>query len=175
MRIDSQDRKRIDGQRSGTALAFSAMAPWERPAFAAHLILSHPQRLALWSVPTIVASCRHCGLEATDAQSRRSAVSISSLTNGAWGEHRQQGKIMAKVVAYDANPWVRLSNLPQFPAPVRGASATIQPVQRVKPSIPTDQLSFRTHERGDEILPWQINQSNREPMFGNGPRGRGNR
>jgi hypothetical protein len=31
--------KRIDGQRSGTALAFSAVAPWERPGLAAHLIL----------------------------------------------------------------------------------------------------------------------------------------
>ena len=70
MRIDSQDRKRIDGQRSGTALAFSAVAPWERPGLAAHLILSHPQRLALWSVPTIVTSCRHCGLQATHGQSR---------------------------------------------------------------------------------------------------------
>jgi hypothetical protein len=30
----------------------------------------HPQRLALWSVPTIVKSCRHSGLEATDGQSR---------------------------------------------------------------------------------------------------------
>jgi hypothetical protein len=115
MRIDSQDRKRIDGQRSGTALAFSAMAPWERPAFAAHLILSHPQRLALWSVPTIVASCRHCGLEATDAQSRRSAVSISSLTNGAWGEHRQQGKIMAKVVCVRRQPLGAPQQSPSVP------------------------------------------------------------
>jgi hypothetical protein len=32
-------KKRIDGQRSGTALAFSAVAPWERPGLAAHLIL----------------------------------------------------------------------------------------------------------------------------------------
>ena len=53
-RTTVRTEKRIDGQRSGTALAFSAVAPWERPGFAAHLILSHPQRLALWSVPTIV-------------------------------------------------------------------------------------------------------------------------
>ena len=61
--------KRIDGQRSGTALAFSAVAPWERPGLAAHPILSS-QRLALGSVPTIIKSCGHCGLEATDGQSR---------------------------------------------------------------------------------------------------------
>ena len=53
-RTTVRTEKRIDGQRSGTALAFSAVAPWERPGLAAHLILSHPQRLALWSVPTIV-------------------------------------------------------------------------------------------------------------------------
>ena len=39
--------KRIDGQRSGTALAFSAVAPWERPEFAAHPIqhseFPHPE------------------------------------------------------------------------------------------------------------------------------------
>jgi|ERR1700730_5761772 len=77
--------KRIDGQRSGTALAFSAVAPWERPGLAAHLVLSHPQRLALWSVPTIVTSCRHCGLQAM-ANRVRFAVNISIRANGALSE-----------------------------------------------------------------------------------------
>jgi hypothetical protein len=40
-------KKRIDGQRLGTALAFSAVAPWERPEFAAHPIqhseFPHPE------------------------------------------------------------------------------------------------------------------------------------
>ena len=70
-RTTVRTEKRIDGQRSGTALAFSAVAPWARPGFAAHLIiLSHPQRRALWSVPTIVKFCRHCGLQAMHGQSR---------------------------------------------------------------------------------------------------------
>src|ERR1700730_10544258 len=77
--------KRIDGQRSGTALAFSAVAPWERPGLAAHLILSHPQRLALWSVPTIVTSCRHCGFQPM-ANRVRFAVNISIRANGALSE-----------------------------------------------------------------------------------------
>jgi hypothetical protein len=56
---------------------------------AAHPILSHPQRLALRSVPTTVKSCRHCGWEATDCGHGALAVNISILANGALGEHRR--------------------------------------------------------------------------------------
>ena len=68
-----------------------------------------------------------------------------------------------------------LSDLPQIPAPGRGVSATSQPVSEVRSSIPTVQLLFQTHERGDEILLWQNDQNNREPTCGNEPREIGNR
>jgi hypothetical protein len=68
-----------------------------------------------------------------------------------------------------------LSDLPQIPAPVRGASTTSQPVQQAELSVPTVQLVLQTHERGDETLPWQNDRNNREPMCGNEPREIGNR
>jgi len=68
-----------------------------------------------------------------------------------------------------------LSDLPQIPAPGRGVSATSQPVREVGSSIPTVQLLFQTHARGDEILPWQNDRNNREPTCGNEPREIGNR
>jgi hypothetical protein len=68
-----------------------------------------------------------------------------------------------------------LSDLPQIRAPGRGVSATSQPVREVASSIPTVQLLFQTHERGDEILPWQNDRNNREPTCGNEPREIGNR
>src|SRR4029077_4336922 len=61
-----------------TALAFSAVAPWERPGFAAHAI-QYPefptpniasQRPALRIVPTIIDFAGRCGLVATDVRLR---------------------------------------------------------------------------------------------------------
>ena len=58
---------------------------------------------------------------------------------------------------------------------VAAVSATSQPVREVGSSIPTVQLLFQTHARGDEILPWQNDRNNREPTCGNEPREIGNR
>lgn len=114
MRIDSQDRKRIDGQQLGNgvglfrsgALGAARIRCPSNPTFGiSPPRISQPQQFPLRSVPTIVESCRQCGLEATYAAAHRPQTPrrISNRPRRA---------------PLSQNPWnrARLRALEQYPA-----------------------------------------------------------